>query len=304
VPARAASTFTAARPTTATRAWLSLALVGSVGVLMAAQLSTSGSSAAANPTTGLDDKNFVPLKLQKREKYNHNTDIFHFALADPKADLELPVSSFFVTRTKGKDGKDVIRPYTPIEPREKGVLTFVVKDYPQGVMSSHFHSLKEGDTLDIKGPMPKPKYEANKYAKIGMIAGGTGITPMLQVIDAIIANPNDKTQVSLVFANTTPADILLRERIDAITAKHSNIKVTHIVDQADPSWKGATGKVTKDFLGKALPAAGDDSFTYVCGPPGFMTAVSGTKNMKDYSQGELTGALKELGWTEKNVLKF
>ena len=41
----------------------------------------------------------------KREKHNHNTDIFHFALADPKADLQLPVSSFFVTRTKGKDGK-------------------------------------------------------------------------------------------------------------------------------------------------------------------------------------------------------
>jgi NAD(P)H-flavin reductase len=29
------------------------------------------------------------------------------------------------------------------------------------------------------------------------IAGGTGITPMLQVIEAILKNPDDNTQVTL-----------------------------------------------------------------------------------------------------------
>jgi len=106
---------------------------------------------------------------------------------------------------------------------------------------------------------------------------------MLQVIDAIIANPNDKTEVSLVVANTTPADILLRERLDGLQRNHPNVHVTHIVDQADAEWKGHVGRISKDLLEKALPPAGDDAFTYVCGPPGFMTAVSGTKNMKDYS---------------------
>ena len=35
------------------------------------------------------------------------------------------------------------------------------------------------------------------------MAGGTGITPMLQVIDAVLDNKADKTKLSLVFANTT-----------------------------------------------------------------------------------------------------
>jgi ferredoxin-NADP reductase len=48
-------------------------------------------------------------------------------------------------------------------------------------MSTHFHELKPGDTLDIKGPLKKLQIEPNMKKKIGMIAGGTGITPMLQV---------------------------------------------------------------------------------------------------------------------------
>jgi NAD(P)H-flavin reductase len=40
-----------------------------------------------------------------------------------------------------------------------------------------------------------------KVKKIGMIAGGTGITPMYQLIQDICNNPEDTTQLSLLFAN-------------------------------------------------------------------------------------------------------
>lgn len=53
--------------------------------------------------------------------------------------------------------------------------------YPQGNVSSYMHSLKEGDSVNVKGPFAKLDYQANKYKKIGMVAGGTGIAPMIQV---------------------------------------------------------------------------------------------------------------------------
>lgn len=37
--------------------------------------------------------------------------------------------------------------------------------------------------------------------KLGMIAGGTGITPMLQLVRAIFKDKNDNTEISLLFAN-------------------------------------------------------------------------------------------------------
>ena len=49
-----------------------------------------------------------------------------------------------------------------------------------------------------------------------MLAGGSGITPMFQVVQAILRNPFDTTRVSLVYANVAKEDILLREQMDAL----------------------------------------------------------------------------------------
>ena len=49
-----------------------------------------------------------------------------------------------------------------------------------------------------------------------MIAGGTGITPMLQVIRAILKNPRDTTKLYLIFANQTEEDILLRQELESL----------------------------------------------------------------------------------------
>jgi cytochrome-b5 reductase len=87
----------------------------------------------------------------------------------------------------------------------------------------------------MKGPIPKIAYTPNMKKHLGMIAGGTGLTPMLQVIRAIVENPGitlhwsdfgviislslmtnpfmltaDKTEVTLVFANQSERDILLK----------------------------------------------------------------------------------------------
>lgn len=64
----------------------------------------------------------------------------------------------------------------------------------------------------------RPKKVLHEYARvkhIGMIAGGTGITPMLQIIRAVLRNKDDKTVMWLIFANQTEEDILLREELEA-----------------------------------------------------------------------------------------
>ena len=53
-----------------------------------------------------------------------------------------------------------------------------------------------------------------------MIAGGTGITPMLQLIRAILKDPRDKTKMWLVFANQTENDILLRTELEEVASNH------------------------------------------------------------------------------------
>jgi len=44
-----------------------------------------------------------------------------------------------------------------------------------------FSELAIGDTINARGPKGQFNYTPNMCREIGMIAGGTGLTPMLQV---------------------------------------------------------------------------------------------------------------------------
>lgn len=55
---------------------------------------------------------------------------------------------------------------------------------------------------------------------------------MLQVLQEIMYNPEDKTKVTLIFANQTPADIMLKDEIDALAAAHDNLEVVYLVRES------------------------------------------------------------------------
>ena len=57
---------------------------------------------------------------------------------------------------------------------------------------------------------------------------------MFQVAQEILRNPEDKTQVSLIFANQTEEDIILRKELDHMAAKHDNFEVTLAVKAKTP----------------------------------------------------------------------
>lgn len=273
---------------------------------------TSSVQAASAPDA-LDPNAFRAFKLSNITKHNHNTNTFSFAFDDPKAKYNGTTASCVVFKAN-INGKEVIRPYTPVSrPNTIGQLEFVIKDYPNGMMSRYVHQLKKGDKLEIKGPIPKYPYEPNKFQKIVLIAGGTGITPMIQMIEEIILNPDDKTKIVLLYANTSMDDILLKKDLDKIAQKNPerlkvHYTVSKLADQKETdAWKGEVGHITADMLKKLIPMPtkkDDESLlAMVCGPPGFMKLISGDKT-KDYKQGEVTGLLKALGFTEKNVFKF
>ncbi|KAJ4952132.1 hypothetical protein NE237_028964 [Protea cynaroides] len=270
------------------------------------QLDQSNEEAGAK--VALNPDKWVEFKLKETARVSPNTKLYRFSY-DPTAKLGLDVASCFYTRApQGLDDegkmKYVLRPYTPIsDPDAKGYFDLLIKLYPDGKMSQYLESLKPGDVLEVKGPIAKLRYTPNMKKNIGMIAGGSGITPMLQIIDAIVKNPDDTTQVSLIFANASPDDILLKEKLDILAANHPNLKVFYTVDNPSKNWRGGKGFVSKDMVVKGLPGPSEDTLIAVCGPPGMMKHLSGEKN-KDRSQGELSGLLKDLGYTEQMVYKF
>lgn len=248
--------------------------------------------------TAMDPNEFQPFKLIEKESLSHDTRRFTFALQTPTTRLGLPIGQHISLKFVDKDGKGVQRSYTPTTGDETlGKVTFVIKVYKAGVhpkfpdggkMSQHLDSLKIGNTIDMKGPkghltylgsgkftvkqMRKPLEERNAK-HFGMIAGGTGITPMLQVLHAIFRDAKTKdstTTASLLFANQTEEDILVREELEALARDFPDrFKLHYTLDRPPAGWKGSTGFINKEMIEKNVLKDCSSAGTQVlmCGPP-------------------------------------
>merc|ERR1719271_2165561 len=90
------------------------------------------------------------------------------------------------------------------------------------------------------------------YARVGMVAGSTGLTPMYQIAQHC-ARTKDPLELSLLYANKTPGDILLKDELTAL----SSLRVAFTVDNGDATWTGYTGFVTAEMLTATMPPPGN-----------------------------------------------
>lgn len=61
--------------------------------------------------------------------------------------------------------------------------------------------------MKVRGPKGKFNYNRNLAPHLLMLAGGSGITPMYQIIQSSILDPLDKTEIDLIYANVNEDDI-------------------------------------------------------------------------------------------------
>jgi nitrate reductase (NAD(P)H) len=234
----------------------------------------------------LDPKKKKPFKLQAKTVLSHDTVMLDFALPSPDHVLGLPTGKHMFLSNE-IDGETVMRRYTPISSNyDIGCVKFVIKVYKPcerfpngGKFSQHVDTLKIGDTVDFRGPVGEFDYISNgKYlidgeehfsTKFNMIAGGTGITPVMQIAAEILRHPEDKTQMSLIFACREENDLLMRSTLDQWAKVFPDkFKVHYILSDSWPEgWKYSTGFVNKELFEKELYPAGPDVHNLMCGPP-------------------------------------
>lgn len=250
-----------------------------------------GKSAPAITLENADIK--YPLRLVDKEVISHDTRRFRFALPSPEHILGLPIGQHIYLSAR-IDGNLVVRPYTPVSSDDDhGFVDLVVKIYFKGIhpkfpeggkMSQYLEELRVGETIDFRGPSglltysgkgtfqirpDKKSLPVTKTVKqLGMIAGGTGITPMLQLIRAVMKDKDDPTICYLLFANQTDKDILLRDELEEIRERHpSRFKLWYTLDRAPENWDYSQGFVNEDMIKDFMPPPGDDVLILMCGPP-------------------------------------
>jgi cytochrome-b5 reductase len=267
------------------------------------------------------DGGAVSLKLMRRVQISPDTVALTFALPTPEHVLGLPVGQHVgISYVDEKTGAREERPYTPTSgDDEPGKVEFVIKVYKPcekfplgGKVSQYLDGLRVGDSCDFTGPKGMKTYqgrgvfavqrlrsqgggfEKRKCARLGMIAGGSGITPMLQVSRAILGDSRDKVKMSLLFANQTEKDILCRDLIEADVEKYGEEKFSADYTLDRPPAKGWThfsGFITKEMIEKTMPPPGKDTQIIICGPPPMLRYA-------------VLPALEELGYTKDMYLTW
>lgn len=243
--------------------------------------------------TLVDPNTKYPLPLIEREEVSHDTRRFRLGLPSPEHVLGLPVGQHIHLSVKIDDDL-IIRAYTPVSSdEEKGYVDLVIKVYfknvhpkfPEGgKMSQYLNNMKLGETIDVRGPSGRLQYAGNglflikklrkdppikvPVKKLNMIAGGTGITPMLQLVRHICKDASDCTELRLIFANQTEQDILLRDELEKYQSEHpEQFKLWYTIDRANEGWKYSVGFINDEMIKEHLFPPGDDVIVLMCGPP-------------------------------------
>lgn len=238
------------------------------------------------PAGCLDPETWRTFRLEKRIQVSHNVVKFRFALPSPTEVLGLPIGQHISCQGRDKEGEEVIKPYTPTTlDSDVGYFELVIKIYPLGRMSHHFSKLQVGDSLSVKGPKGRFRYSRGQVNAFGMLAGGTGLTPMFQVARAILENLKDKTEISLIYANVTYDDILLKEELDDFQKIYQGqFKVYYVLEKPPEDWSGGVGFISKDIIQSHCPAPAPGIQILRCGPPGMNKAMQNNLDALGYTK--------------------
>ncbi|KAK2812236.1 hypothetical protein FQN50_001594 [Emmonsiellopsis sp. PD_5] len=222
----------------------------------------------------LEAKEYKDLPLIRKDQLSPNVYRFVFQLPKSHDVVGLPIGQHVAIKAT-VNGEVVSRSYTPTSNNlDLGRVELVIKCYPDGLLTGQYlANLKVGDIVQFRGPKGAMKYHNGLCKKIGMLAGGTGITPMYQLIRAICEDDTDVTEVSLIYANRTEEDIILRNELEMFAKKYpKNFKLWYMLDHPPQKWAYGKGFITPAVMSAKLPECDPDTKIMLCGPPGMINA--------------------------------
>ena len=150
-------------------------------------------------------------------------------------------------------------------------------------MHWEFKCTISGDTLPVSDHQGKfNPLELNTTNHLILLAAGTGFTPMVKLcsnylqVAAAAGSNGSRRRVTFCFFNTTEADIMWRDQLEALAAAHpETLSVHHALSQADDSWSGARGRISTEMLESFIGAEKDPgrSLACICGPNPFVKSA-------------------------------
>ncbi|MEO6472749.1 MAG: 1,2-phenylacetyl-CoA epoxidase subunit PaaE, partial [Aeromicrobium sp.] len=169
-------------------------------------------------------------------------------------------------------GDDVRRNYSLCTAPDPGSLSIGVKRLHGGAFSEHALSvLKVGDLLEVMPPTGRfgLVVDPNAARHIGLVAAGSGITPLLSIASAVLEGEPDSS-VTLIYANRSQNSVMFLEQIEDLKDRFvGRLNLIHVLSRQPMDADILSGRLDGDRLQRILeqlvPAPTVDEW-YLCGP--------------------------------------
>ncbi|XP_034874373.1 NADH-cytochrome b5 reductase-like isoform X3 [Mirounga leonina] len=204
-------------------------------------------------------------------------DTYHVRFALPRnCQFSLRPGQHLILRGK-VDGLEIQRAYTPISPANaEGYFEVLIKCYPTGLMSRYVKSWGTGHTAFWRGPFGDFFYKANQYGELLMLASGTGLAPMVPILQSITDNAEDETFVTLVGCFKTFEGIYLKTFLQE-QARFWNVRTFFVLSQENSleklpwSYREKTrfGRLAQGLIEELVGSCRRRPFALVCGSAEF-----------------------------------
>ena len=180
----------------------------------------------------------------------------------------------YVTLKININGESVVRSYSICSsPFTIGSFTIGVKKVALGKASSFINdTLKVGDKIEVMEPNGRFFTEINpaNNKQYYLFAGGSGITPMVSIIKAVIEK-EPLSKLTLFYGNKDEESIIFKEELATIENNNSNqLKVVHILTEPSSNMTTTIGIMSQSTNLNLLQQYASTNYSasefFVCGP--------------------------------------
>ncbi|EEQ28849.1 hypothetical protein McanMca71_001087 [Microsporum canis] len=228
------------------------------------------------------------VTLTEKTNLSLDTALFTFSFADSSKVLGIGIGQHIMLKVNAKPNDPtsaVIRAITPLsDPRDKGSMGLLIKIYRPapgfagGQLTVPLDKLPIGSEVDYR-LSSHCKFEylgrgrtvidgtERHISSFNMICGGSGITPMFQVLRAILQDDEDTTTCTLLDGNRTEDDIMCRAELASFVScdTKNKFQVIHTLTQPSKSWSGYKGRISEGLISRHIVRS-ENSMVLICGP--------------------------------------
>jgi len=191
---------------------------------------------------------------------------------EPQDGKRLPFrAGQYLTHCFDIDGRELRRAYSLCS-AEGSRAAFTVQAVPGGLVSGWLlRELSVGQTYAVLGPSGDFLLPDGGGA-LGLVAGGSGITPMLGLIETALAQQPQR-RIRLLYASRDQDSIIFGRRLDELAARHGSFELRHVLSQPAAGWPGDRGRLDTARIAGAYAGFPADADYLLCGPAGLMDSA-------------------------------